>query len=500
MANWIRQQISSKLFRKIFFSLLAASLIPIFVLLFFLFQNGAPLAGGWAGGLLTQFIVATILSLLLAGIIGFYLSRYFTAPISQITDGATKIARGNFSHQIAVTGDDEVGRLAKLFNYMTTELRRLDAMNLSKIIAERNKTQTIIRNIADGVIVTDPDGKILLINNTIEKIFGLKLERVVSQPLADYITEPKLNHLLREAEKRKTESLPAVEISVKLQNEWKNRILQARAARVQQDDGTLVGFVTILRDVTEQKEIDRMKTELVSMVAHELRSPLTSISGFSELLLDEDITKEQTEEYASIIVKESNRLSDLINKFLDISRIESGRIQPNKNKVDIYEIVQMVVGNNSYLASRKCIEVEIHESSKDTTVFADSGMMEQVFLNLFSNAIKYSPENTRIDFVFRSTGDYVVVEVHDQGFGMSAAALGKIFDKFFRDTDNEKVRDITGTGLGLPLVKQIVELHNGRIEVESELNRGSIFTVYLPRISAQEKVIVKEDDFDEIIT
>ena len=242
-----------------------------------------------------------------------------------------------------------------------------------------------------------------------------------------------------------------------------------------------------------------MKTELVSMVALELRSPLTSISGFSELLLDADITKEQSDEYASIIVKEANRLSDLINKFLDISRIESGRIQPNKTKLDIQEIVQMVVGNNSYLASRKRITVEIHQITQSLHVMADSGMMEQVFLNLFSNAIKYSPENTRIDFVFKASNNYIIVEVHDQGYGMPAKSLTKIFEKFYRVTENDKVREIPGSGLGLPLVKQIIEMHNGHIEVESELDRGSVFSVYLPRYNAQQTVLLEQDDFNKII-
>ena len=499
MANWIKQQIESKLFRKIFYALLAASLVPLVLLIYFLFQNGPNFTEGWTDGLYTQFIGVIILALFLAGVLAFYLSRYLTTPISQITDGATKIARGNFSHQIQVSGNDEVSKLARLFNYMTTELRRLDDMNLSKIIAERNKTQTIIKNIGDGVIVTDPQRRILIINRAIEQLFSLKQEKVVEQPLENFITEPKLLQLLGETEKRNKAVLPAVEMTIKPQGEWKQKVLQARAAKVQQEDGTLVGVVTIFRDITEQKEIDRMKTELVSMVAHELRSPLTSISGFSELLLDDEITREQSEEYATIIVKESNRLSDLINKFLDISRIESGRIQPNKVKLDIQEIIQMVVGNNSYLASRKGIMVEIHDVAKSLYVNADTGMMEQVFLNLFSNAIKYSPENTRIDFVFKTNNDNIIVEVHDQGYGMQAQSVRKIFDKFYRVTDNDKVRDIPGTGLGLPLVKQIVEMHNGHIDVESELDRGSIFSVFLPRLNSQQTVLVEQNDFDEII-
>ncbi|HQG46058.1 MAG TPA: HAMP domain-containing sensor histidine kinase, partial [bacterium] len=245
--------------------------------------------------------------------------------------------------------------------------------------------------------------------------------------------------------------------------------------------GELIGIVAILSDITQQKEIDKMKTELVSMVAHELRSPLTSISGFSELLLDPELSREQQEEYAGIILKESNRLGELINKFLDISRIESGRIQPKKSPIDLAETVQMVVGNNSYLAAKKNIEVEVHPPDEPAEILADSGMMEQVFLNLLSNAIKYSPENTRITLLLRQNEKEVITEVHDQGYGIPRNALGKIFDKFFRVTEHEAVRANTGTGLGLALVKQIVELHGGRITVESEIGKGSVFTVYLPK-------------------
>jgi len=243
-----------------------------------------------------------------------------------------------------------------------------------------------------------------------------------------------------------------------------------------------------------------MKTELVSMVAHELRSPLTSISGFSELLLDPDLSREQQEEYAGIILKESNRLGDLINKFLDISRIESGRIQPKKNAIDLVETVQMVIGNNSFLAAKKNIDVEVHPPDEPAEIWADSGMMEQVFINLFSNAIKYSPENTRIDILVRQNENEVIAEVHDQGYGIPRNAIGKIFDKFFRVTEHEAVRASTGTGLGLALVKQIIELHGGRITVESEIGKGSVFTIYLPKAHiAQSGLPQTEEDAENII-
>ncbi len=496
MSNWIAQQVKSKLFRKLFLSTFAATILPLLVMAFYWLrlQNGRHI------DLFPGFFSVIVLALLLAAIVAYGLSRNISMPVSELTKSATEIARGNFSHEIKIRSDDEIGRLARLFNYMTTELRRLDNMNLAQIIAERNKTQTIIKNIADGVIVTDPQCRVLILNASAEKWLGLRQQEAADQPLSNYIHEEKMLRLIADATESKTAALPPVEISLKLPGDWKPRILQARAARVLLEDGELIGVVTILRDITQQKEIDRMKTELVSMVAHELRSPLTSISGFSELLLDPDLTREQQEEYAGIILKESNRLGDLINKFLDISRIESGRIQPKKDALDLVEAVQMVVGNNSYLAAKKNIDVEVHTPEEVAEVWADSGMMEQVFLNLFSNAIKYSPENTRIDIIIRQSDSEVIAEVHDQGYGIPREALNKIFEKFYRVTEHEAVRANTGTGLGLALAKQIIELHGGRIMVESEVERGSVFSVYLPKAHiAQQAPVLPAEDVEEII-
>jgi PAS domain S-box-containing protein len=496
VSNWIALQLKSKLFRRLFLYTFAAAMLPLVLMGFYWLR----LTDGGSAVLFPGFFSVVILALLLAGIVAFFLSRNITLPISDFAKSATEIARGNFSHEIKVLSNDEIGRLARLFNYMTTELRRLDNMNLAQIIAERNKTQTIIKNIADGVVVTDPRGNILLLNASAEKWLGLREKDALQQPLENYIHEEKLLQLLADASDRSSATLPPVEITFRPPGEWKPRIFQAHAARVLQDDGDLIGIVTILSDITQQKEIDKMKTELVSMVAHELRSPLTSISGFSELLLDPDLSREQQEEYAGIILKESNRLGDLINKFLDISRIESGRIQPKKNALDLVETIQVVVGNNSYLAAKKKIDVEVHPPDEPAEVWADSGMMEQVFLNLFSNAVKYSPESTRITILMRQTENEVITEVHDQGYGIPRTALGKIFDKFFRVTEHEAVRANTGTGLGLALVKQIIELHGGRVTVESEIGKGSVFTVFLPKAHiAQSEQPLSDEDAENMI-
>jgi PAS domain S-box-containing protein len=493
----IRKHIRNKLFVKLLSLTFTTMIIPVIFLGIWWFSKNPNVKILF----FPDIFLFLVLALCLAFVVSYYLSRVITTPISIMTKSAIEIGRGNFSHQIKIYSDDELGRLARLFNYMTTELRRLNNMNLAQIIAERNKTQTIIRNIADGVIVTDPKSRILILNSCAENWFEINEKQVYSKPLSQIIKEPKLLQLTAEATSRKHSILPSIEISIKPENDWREKTLQARAARVQQEDGELIGIVTILRDITQQKEIDKMKTELVSMVAHELRSPLTSISGFSELLLDKDIPRDQAEEYANIILKESNRLSELINKFLDISRIESGRIQPQKSDLDMGEIVQMVVGSNSYLANKKNMQVEVHIPSEPCRVWADSGMMEQVILNLFSNAVKYSPENTRIDIVVTPSEDQIAVKIKDQGYGIPQHAVKKIFEKFYRvSSSNDPQRTAKGSGLGLALVKQIVDMHNGHIDIESVVDKGSVFTIYLPEIRSSErrKMNQKEQSHDII--
>lgn len=471
--------------RKIFGLIYLISLFPVLILLLysFFFRNLEN----------TIFVSIILIALLVLNAIFSILAAYFISikiskPITQFKKSATEIARGNFSHKIKVDSDDEIGRLAKIFNYMTTELRRLDEMNLNVIITEKNKTQTIIKNIADGIIVTDRNNKILVLNSVAEQWFELDEKTVINSSLEKYFSNyQELLKLINDVREQGNNHNITVEIKFRPKEFRKNVILQSKAARVVSNKGELIGIVTILRDITREKEIDQMKTELVSMVAHELRSPLTSISGFSELLLDKGVTKDQSKEYAEIILSESNRLGDLINKFLDISRIEAGKSQLNKTLINICSIVENIITMNKYQANKKNINVELKLPEKIPFVHADKEMMEEVILNLFSNAVKYSHQNTKIQIIIQNNqeNDELLYKIRDEGFGISEMSLGKIFNKFFRVTDNDKVRDITGSGLGLSLVKEIIDIHNGNIWVESELGKGSTFCFTLPTMNDQ---------------
>lgn len=483
----IPKYFKSKLFRKMVLVTIITSAIPLFIFVIFLIQKAGTTGGVTGNVLFPEFWGIILVSLILSGLVAYYVSRYIAEPIEDFIKSATEIARGNFDHKINVNSGDEIGRLARIFNYMTKELGRLNKMNLNKIINERTKTLTIIRNIADGVIVTDSDDRILMLNSIAEQWFAVTEERVTDMPIRSIIKDKSLLTIVNNARSGpESANHLSAEIVVQPRNTRRTRVLQARSARVLGEKNELIGIVTILRDITREKEIDKMKTELVSMVAHELRSPLTSICGFSELILDEDTTREQTEEYAGTILKESRRLGNLINKFLDISRIESGKIQAKKEPLDLSEMVFSVVGNNSHVASQKNIEVDLDIPEKVPLTLADRSMMEQVGLNLFSNAIKYSPANTRLAIRIKETTESVWVEFQDQGYGIPEDSKQKIFEKFYRVTEDERVREVTGSGLGLSLVKQIIEIHGGEIRVESELGKGSVFTIVLPRMTASQ--------------
>ncbi|MCG3118910.1 MAG: Sensor histidine kinase ResE [bacterium] len=468
------------IFRKTLFITLVASLVPLIVLWAYLLQ------GSYQG--VHQLAVVLYffgLALVLSTFGAYYLFKRITQPITHFTRTATEIARGNFDERVNVESQDELGRLAKIFNYMTEELHRLRKMDLSRIINEKKKTDTIIKNIADGVIVTDPNNCILVMNSVMEIWFGIQEKDCYNKPLEQCISNNTLLQFIRGVQNDATKKTPTTEIVIKSTKTWKDIFLQAHAARVANEQNELIGIVTILRDITREKEIDRMKTELVSMVAHELRSPLTSISGFSELLLDPTVNREQSEEYATIILKESNRLSDLINKFLDISKIEAGKSQAKKVPMQIRDVVDKVLDVNLHQAEKKGIVVSVKVSPNLPLVIGDGDMLEQVILNLFTNAVKYSPENTAIEIRLKERENDVLIEVEDNGYGISEKAQQRLFEKFYRVTDNEKVREITGTGLGLALVKEIIEIHGGSITVRSKLGEGSTFSFTIPKYSGR---------------
>jgi len=469
---------------KSFCIILGISLLPLVILLIYISNN---VSFGEQTSFLVIFIILIFLAIVLSIIGAFFISQPVFNRLVRYNEFARKIAGGKFEHRIPVDFDDELGKLGKLFNILTKEHHEIKKKGVSEKLFEREKIQAILKNIGDGVIVTDNSNKIELLNSVARKWFENKLNGYSGQKIEEVIHEAMLLNLIDNVKAGGNSEDSKVEINIKPTEGTKDIILQAIATRVVGENDKMLGVATTLRDLTKEKEVDRMKTEVVSMVAHELRSPLTSIAGFSELLLDEEISQEQANDYAEIILKESKRLGDLINKFLDISRIESGKSQIQKTSVDMRDVIRSILSMNMYLAESNGIEVEINVPEDISDVYVDREMMGEVILNLYSNAIKYSPDGKKVTISIEDKNDQQIIKVIDQGYGIPKNSLDKIFNKFYRVTENEKIQDITGSGLGLSLVKEIIEQHGGTIQADSVLNEGSTFTIMLHKNGKQEQ-------------
>ncbi len=471
-----REVTKSSVFRRIFAWMLVGTLVPLTLFILYTAWRGESSALGT--GSIWPFYFGAVL---IAGATAYYVARRLVLPLRALERGAREIARGRFEHRIPVESADEIGNLARLFNYMTTELHRLNELNISRIITERNKNEAILRNLADGVIVTDLHGNVMALSSVAEQWLGVKEDEARGKPLGELWRNRQLLRLIRQIARNPEAKSLAVEIVDRPRSGWQLRTFECKAAPVLTAERERIGVVTIVRDVTREREVDRMKTELVSMVAHELRSPLTSIRGFSELLMDPDLDRDQVREFASIIHEETSRLSELVNKFLDISRLESGKLQPQKEDLDLAEVVTSVVGSHGSLAQEKNITVEWEHRDGLPTIRADRQMMTQLVLNLFSNAVKYSPAGSRVRLDVHKRGRELVLSVEDEGYGIPKKDLPHIFNKFYRASNVDSSENgAQGSGLGLALVQRIVQMHGGRIRVQSEVGKGTTFRVYFP--------------------
>jgi PAS domain S-box-containing protein len=468
-----REVIGSSVFRRILGWGIGGAVLPLTLLVLYQAAHG-----GLSFGSVWLFYLAAVV---MAAAAAYFVARSVVLPLKALEQGAREIARGQFHHRIPVRSTGEFANLARLFNYMTTELERLNELNISKIITERNKNEAILRNLADGVIVTDLHGNVMAIGAELERWLGVRSEEVRGKALSELWNNRQLLRLIQRVARSGEARASSVELVDRVGGGLSYRTFECKAAPVLTASNEKIGVVTIIRDVTREREVDRLKTELVSMVAHELRSPLTSIRGFSELLMSPDSDPQRVREFASVIHEEAVRLTDLVNKFLDISRLESGRLQPKWETVDLAEVVTTVVANHATLAEQKGIRVHWEYRDNLPPIEADRQLLTQLVLNLYTNAIKYSPSGRQVWLDVKRHGSELVLTVRDEGVGIPKKDLPHIFRKFYRASNVNLAEDGSqGSGLGLALVARVVELHGGRIRVKSEEGKGTTFRVYLP--------------------
>jgi PAS domain S-box-containing protein len=371
-----------------------------------------------------------------------------------------------------------------------TERKRME----EELKASEERYRDLFENANDGIYILDRAGRIVSFNRKAEELTGYTFEEVRGQPYTLLVSSGPERKKARRAFLKNMRGQPDKNELTIIRKDGREVTLELSTRPIWQG-GQIVGIQGIGRDITERKELERLKSDFISTVSHELRTPLTSIKGYVDLVLAGDVgplTPEQ-KEFLTIVSQNTTRLTELINDLLEIERLESGKIEFEFAELDLAEVLENVARSLHVNAEQKGLEF-LTEIPSGLKVRGDRERLAQVFLNLLSNAIKYTPAGT-VELRAHQEDDAVVVEVRDTGIGLSESDLQKLFQKFFR-SDNPYVRKVGGTGLGLSIAKAIVERHGGTITVTSQLGQGSTFTVRLPALARPERplVLVIEDE------
>jgi PAS domain S-box-containing protein len=359
-------------------------------------------------------------------------------------------------------------------------LRSEREKSLRDIATEKSRIVTIINCMGDGVLVCDRDSCVVLSNPAAGRMLGIQESSLIGKPLSTCGVDGTLTGTIMESLKSPDPS--SATISQELcPSGSPSCFLRAHTAPVKNDLGDTLGAVTVLQDITGLKELDRMKSDFVAMVSHELRSPVASIRQQLSVML-EGLSGDLTQRQTRMLTRANERASgllDLIGDLLDLSKIEAGMVVQYKEPLRLEDLLERVRELMLPEAEAKGLKLKLQVDPPLPLVKGDRNNLEGVFTNLVGNAIKYTPEGGEVTIRIREEGKNVSVDVSDTGIGISKKDLPRIFDRFYR-VKSEKTRQIVGTGLGLCIVKHIVEAHLGTISVESEEGGGSIFTVVLP--------------------
>ena len=445
------------------------------------------------------------IGLVLTFVTALVVARRLTRPLSELATGVRLIEEGDFRQRVAVSTADEVGELADAFNRMARSLEeregtiraktgdleeltvRLREMNelLERRVAERTtalrvemgRLEAILTGMAEGVAVTDREGRIILFNPAAQKLFEMVPHRVVGRPveqvciagefckLVDYI------NIMRE----NGDTTPRRDVAL----EVKGKKLRVNLSPFTGDGGEFAGVVMSVRDVTAEEEVGRMKTEFISTVSHELKTPLTSIKGALQLILEKGRFSEVEGELLTICHRNTDRLIRLVNDILDIAKIESGRMEFAFHRLRVRELVDQSAEELEAFAREHGVTVVNGVSGDLPPVCGDHDRLVQVLTNLLSNAVKFSPRGETITVSAERSDNFVAISVADRGREIQWSDRGKLFKKF-QQLDNAERRPHGGTGLGLAICKEIVERHHGRIFYTEGIGGGNVFTFTVP--------------------
>ncbi len=424
-------------------------------------------------------------------------SLIITRPLRKLEKSAKAISEGRFGFQLPLKGflGKELSLLVKAFNKMSKRLQQYEESNIATLSSERNKFESVVMSIADGVIVLDKENTIQIINPTAGRLLNRSGDELIGQKansIWDVKTNEQILNYLNSIRVIDIEGHPHEYLNLELIRETKN--LKLIITPLYDTNNEKLGAVIVIQDRTKEAEIELIKQEFISNVSHELRTPITSIKCYVDTLCshNDQIDEKVRNEFLSIVNEETDRLSNLVNDVLELSRLESPSTKIQLSLQEVYPPIEYALKSTMVLTNKKSIKLLTDISENLPMLKINQEYIERILINLISNAIKYTPGNGIVKLVVKQDEDSVLFQVIDNGIGIQEEHIPLIFERFYRIEN--KVHTIKGTGLGLTIVKKSIEQHGGKISVRSKLGEGSIFEFTLP-IPDQNTGISKIKDF-----
>jgi two-component system sensor histidine kinase ResE len=417
----------------------------------------------------TKFILLVAgVAIILTTIFAFFLSTRIAAPLRKMREAAFEVARGKFDTKVPILTHDEIGELATAFNQMGRQLK----FNMNALSQEKEQLASILSSMADGVITFNRDGTILITNPPAERFlqywyyekgdFNTDTESIPS----------KVMDLFKQAVE--TEKDQIGEISLQGQH-WVILVSPLYSNQF------IRGAVAVVRNMTEERKLDKLRKDFIANVSHELRTPISMLQGYSEAIVDDVAeTEEEKKEMAKVIYDESLRMGRLVNELLDLARMEAGHIQLTIEEVDLASFINRIIRKFQGIVKENEINISANISEEVTHFSFDPDRIEQVLTNLIDNAIRHTPKGGYVLVSIVRDEKGIHMEVKDSGSGIPEEDLPFVFERFYK-ADKARTRGRSGTGLGLAIAKNIIDAHRGQISVQSKLGQGTTFSFFLPR-------------------
>ena len=413
------------------------------------------------------FVAVVVISLLT-----FRVTKEMMRPIDEAVKVAKRLAKGDYSARTFENQHAEIGQLSRSLNMLAYNLDYISKRHQ----AQQERMETLIENMGSGLLLINVRGDISVMNKASRLIFQVEDQSWLNRLYHDVMEEPGLVQFIQSVFITETKQRDQLTIG----EAYMSKVYDVYGAPVLDASGKIRGMTLVLHDITEQKKLEQVRKDFVANVSHELKTPITSIKGFSETLLDGAMDEEKLrEKFLKIILKESERLQSLIHDLLELSKIERSYFQVHWAEMTLVQIADEVVTMLNDKASTKEINLTL-ASSGDSTMQGDPERMKQILINIINNAITYTPASGKIEVMVKGNQSTVELKVTDTGIGIEENEIPRVFERFYR-VDRARSRNSGGTGLGLAIVKHLAEAHHASIHVQSKQGEGTTFTLVFPK-------------------